>query len=212
MRPHYLFSIAITLTFLLFTSGCVTTTPQKTDFSAPVEFAPVKVDGLTTADIDTNMLVPGLSTVYYLDFFKRDLKHLPPENDPAITGMPGKPILQLNHQFGSKKVFDSGTNRGVGLRMNGYLHFGSTGVYELQALSNDGLILYLDGQTVITDPRQHSDRLSNIGYVTIEKAGWYTMKLEYFQRKGTAALKLLWKEPGSDAMRPVPAKAYGHLK
>lgn len=107
-------------------------------------------------------------------------------------------------------VFDSGTNRGVGMRLTGFIRFTETGVYEMQTLSNDGVILFIDDKLVVSDPEQHADRLSNIGYVTIDKEGWYTMKLEYFQRKGTAALKLFWKTPADGKQVVVPAAAYGH--
>ena len=72
--------------------------------------------------------------------------------------------------------------------MKGYLNLTEPGIYEFQALSNDGIVLRMSGQTVLSDPAQHSDNLSNIGRVTVLTAGWYPIIVEYFQRKGTAAL------------------------
>lgn len=206
IQAKYTYTFFPILLILLF-AGCSAQQQPKTGFSAPVEFAPIYVKGLTPALADSTTLQPGLAATYYLDFFKRHLKHLPSENEP---GKEGKPILQINHQFDKKVVFDSGYNRGVGMRLTGYIHFDTTGAYEMQALSNDGIILYIDDKLVISDPEQHADRLSNIGYVTIDKEGWYKLKLEYFQRKGTAALKLFWQKPGNGKQEPVPAEAYGH--
>ncbi|WP_163337483.1 PA14 domain-containing protein [Desulfopila sp. IMCC35008] len=197
----------LSILFALLLAGCSTQQSPKTGFSAPVEFAPVYVKELTPAPVDSSTLQPGLAATYYLDFFKRHLRHLPPESEP---GKPGKPILQINHQFDKKVVFDSGYNRGVGMRLTGFIRFDATGVYEMQALSNDGVFLYIDDKLVISDPEQHADRMSNVGYVTIDQEGWYKMKLEYFQRKGTAALKLFWQTPVDGKQVPVPAKAYGH--
>ena len=35
--------------------------------------------------------------------------------------------------------------------------------------------------------------------------------VEYFQRKGTAAIMLYWQPPGSSDLSIIPAKAYGHI-
>ena len=80
----------------------------------------------------------------------------------------------------------------------------------MQALSNDGFILYLAEKLAINDPEQHSDRLSNVAFVEIQKPGWYPVMIEYFQRKGTAALKLMWKQPGTNDFIPLPPSVYAH--
>jgi hypothetical protein len=155
---------------------------------------------------------PGLDVVYYTKFFKRHLRFLPEGKSREYPLFKGKPITHLNHQFGKDEVFDSGETRGIGMRMTGYLHLTETGIYEFQALSNDGIILRMSEQTVLSDPAQHSDKLSNIGRVTVETAGWYPIILEYFQRKGTAALKLFWKTPDSAEFFPVPEEVFGHIQ
>lgn len=157
-------------------------------------------------------LRPGLQTVYFFDFFARDIRKLPTGEVAKREGRPGKPILQLNHQFDRENVFDSGTNRGVGIRMSGALFFGQSGEYLIQALSNDGIQLYLDNQLLLSDPKQHADRLSAAVPIMIDTPGWYSLVVEYFQRKGTAALKLFWQRPGTDELEVVPATAYGHIQ
>ena len=148
--------------------------------------------------------------LYYVDFFERDVRLLPKTERSQFRSFRGEPVEQLNHQFGKDKVFDSGTNRGVGMRLNGYLNFQDPGVYDMQALSNDGIVMSIAGNIAISDPEQHSDRLSNIAHITIDKPGWYQVDIDYFQRKGTAALQLLWKVPGADTFVPVPKQAYAH--
>ena len=161
---------------------------------------------------ETAMVICLLAIVVdYLEFFERNLDSIPGNGSSSFRKKTGKPIFELNHQFGKEEIFDSGTNRGVAMRMLGYLVIKEEGLYQLQALSNDGVKVMLSGETVISDPEQHSDRLSNIGNVTIDKAGHYPLQVEYFQRKGTAALKLFWKTPGSENFVPIPANAYVHL-
>ena len=163
---------------------------------------------LSSEQLDRQEIAQGLATRYYLDFKKRHLQYLPTVEQ--FAGKRGKPTLELNHQFGKKRVFESGTNRSIGVRFSGYLYFDKAGTHAFQALSNDGVILYLDEKILLNDPQQHSDRLSNIGTVEIAETGYYPIVVEYFQRKGTAALKLFWQKPESNEMVSVPAVTYWH--
>ncbi|MCK5516582.1 MAG: hypothetical protein KAI39_06890 [Desulfobulbaceae bacterium] len=179
--------------------------------SKKIELSVTEISVAQPAHIQQSAIQPGLDVVYYTNFFKRHLRFLPEGKSPEYPSFRGKPITHLNHQFGKDEVFGSGKTRGIGMRMTGYLHLTETGIYEFQALSNDGIILRMSGQTVLSDPVQHSDKLSNIGRVTVETAGWYPVILEYFQRKGTAALKLFWKTPDSAVFFPVPEEMFGHI-
>ncbi len=176
-----------------------------------IEFEPIYVSSIQPEIVSIERLQPGLSVVYYLKFFERSLNELTDSKSSQYRKITGQPILELNHQFGKDEVFDSGTNRGVAMQMKGYLYFAEPGTYQLQALSNDGVGVKISGETLISDPEQHSDRLSNIGHLSIEAPGYYPTQIEYFQRKGTAALKLFWKTPGSGDFVPVPQNVYAHL-
>lgn len=166
------------------------------------------LEGKIPVEVRESQLQQGLACRYYLDFFKRNLTELPKVTD--WPGQLGKPIAQLNHQFGKGRVFDSGSSRGVGMRLTGFLHFDLEGIYNFQALSNDGIIVYIDDDMLLNDPKQHSDRLSAVGQIDIKKPGYYPVTIEYFQRKGTASLKLFWKKPDSEELVPIPKKAYWH--
>lgn len=181
------------------------------DFDKPVEYAPLYIKDVKPDIISLERLQKGLDVIYYLEYFERDLNSIPKTKNSSYKTVKGKPILELNHQFGKEEVFDSGTNRGVAMRMKGYIFFDKKGEYQLQALSNDGIGVMLGGKVVISDPEQHADRLSNIGYVTIDQPGYYAALIEYFQRKGTASLKLFWKTPDSSESVPIPQNAYVHL-
>ena len=196
---------------LLFCIGIIAEVEAARKFDTPVEYAPLYVKGLQPDDVSPEKLQNGLTAVYYLEYFERNLDGIPDNRSHKYPLKRGKPITSLNHQFDQEKVFDSGTNRGVAMRMTGYLKFARQGQYEFQALSNDGVIVKIDDQVVIDDSEQHSDRLSNVGYVTIDQPGYYPLKVEYFQRKGTAALKLFWKTPDTEEFVPIPSQTYVHL-
>lgn len=167
--------------------------------------------GHVKTDIDPADLQPGLS-VLYLDGGYRFVNQLPHGARAMKHGRPGQPILQINHQFGQGEVFDSGRNSKIGVQMEGYIHLDKPGRYEFQALSNDGVEVYIDGKLIISDPQVHPDRLSSVGDLTIESGKWHPFMVRYFQRKGTAVLKFYWRPPGNDQFTIVPEGAYGHLE
>ena len=156
-------------------------------------------------------LRPGLSVVYYFDYFARHLDPLTTGSVPSVSGVTGKPIPYLNHRFGQGDVFDSGTNRGVAMRMKGLIRFPTPGDYTFRALSNDGLRIRIGDAMIIDDPTQHSDRYAVQAVVAIREAGWYPLTVEYFQRKGTASIGLYWHTPEASDFAPVPAASYAHL-
>lgn|GEM_PF-462681 len=156
-------------------------------------------------------LQAGLAVVYFYDYFARHLNPLSQGYIDPATSQPGQPIPYLNHQFEREVVFDSGTNRGVAMRMKGLLYLPDTGEYTFRAVSNDGLRIYLDDQMIINDPTQHSDRYAVPAVVDIRVKGWYPLMVEYFQRKGTAAVKFFWRKPGAADFTAIPAQSYAHI-
>jgi hypothetical protein len=183
--------------------------------TAQLQKPPILVTGLSPLNpqpADT-ALVPGLAVAYFYNYKARHLNSLTKGNVPNKKGTPGKPIPYLNHHFGRGEVFDSGQTRLVAMRMQGLLHFSQTGTYTLLGLSNDGLRIYLDDRLIIDDPAWHArgDQYSVGVIAEITQAGWYPMKVEYNQRKGTATIGFFWRRPGADGFEPVPAEAYAHI-
>jgi len=172
--------------------------------------SPLRMQLSSPTLISTRNLSPGLAVIY-LDKFYRKLEQMPNLPEASSKGRSGKPILQLNHQFGKDGlVFDSGEKTGIGIVMTGYLHLAQPGEYCFQTLANDGIELVLDQKLLLEDPTVHKDRLSPIGIADVDSGGWYPLTLRYFQRKGTATLKLYWKPPGATEFSIVPKKIYAH--
>ena len=159
----------------------------------------------------SDRLLPG-RRAFYFDGKYRTVGQVPKVDSTAgEKGRPSSIISMINHQFGESEVFDSGRNREVGVQITGFILLDQKGSYEFQALSNDGVEVFIDGNRILIDQDVHSDRLSEIGRLSVPRAGWHSLTVKYFQRKGTAALKLFWKTPGMDAFDVIPAVAYGHL-
>jgi hypothetical protein len=192
--------LLIVFTFL---AGCATA--QKEGFVRPTQ---------SSLPLDTSTLKPGLAVLYFDQNFVRcknsHLDDLPQGDSAKERGRPGAPIPYLNHQFGRSKIFDSGTNRLLGMEISGYIRFDRPGTYGFQANSNDGFRLYIDGHLLIDDPAWHSDRLSPEAQLPITEPGWYSLRARYYQCKGTATIQLYWQPPGENEFTIVPAKVLAH--
>ena len=203
-------SLAISIFFsIVLLTGCAGM--KKSSQTGPTSEHDQGADLFSPAAIAPEQIQPGLSVRYYDEFFSRHLDSLPSKTDPFKSGRIGKPIRLLDREFGRTEVFDSGTNRGIGMRMEGLLHLPSPGTYRFQALSNDGIRVYVNGQRILDDPDVHSNRLTPVATVDIATPGWYPLEVEYFQRKGTAAIMLYWQPPENNALSIIPAQAYGHI-
>ncbi len=153
----------------------------------------------------------GLS-VYYMEGFWRHVDLMPkPEAFLKKKWKPGKPISKIDHRFGKGNVFDSGRNSGVGVLMRGFIHLSRAGEWQFMAQSNDGIEVTIENILVVSDPGWHSDRFSQPMGFQAERSGWYTVKLRYFQRKGTATLEFYWKPPGKKDFTIIPEAAYWHM-
>ena len=171
---------------------------------------PFRLQVMAPAAVSAVELSPGLA-VYYLDHFYRRTGQMPSPEEAKVRGRAGKPILQLNHQFAPDgMVFDSGAQKGVGMVLTGYLHLAQPGRYGFRALANDGIEMSLGGNLLFEDPAVHGDRFSPVGIADVAAGGWYPIVIRYFQRKGTAALKLYWQPPGATEFTIVPAALYAH--
>jgi hypothetical protein len=178
----------------------------------PHALQPLEISGLVPEKglSDDKMLKPGLSSIYILKFF-RHIDQMPVQ-DPNLTAeRVGSPIIFLNHRFSEEEpIFDSGVSRGIGIQMNGFLKFPEAGKYGMMAFSNDGIRVQICGKTILSDPNVHSDRFSPQAVLDIPKPGWYPVMIQYFQRKGTAAIEMHWKLPGKADFAVIPAEAYAH--
>lgn len=184
------------LAAILLMTGCASSSPI--------------IPSMQRMDIDPHMLQPGLS-VYYLRGKWKNVDRMPWATTFVSKGARGKPVTVIDHAFGSGEVYDSGNTRYIGVQMHGYIHLDRAGTWQFQALSNDGVEIYVRDQLVVDDASYHSDRLSEPITYPVDTPGWYPLTVRYFQRKGSAALKFYWQPPGATGFAIVPARAFAHL-
>jgi hypothetical protein len=182
---------------LLFLSSCAGNPADKTAAGA----------GQTASTVGSQ---PGLSVIYIFKMY-RNVDQIPTGRAALRMGRQGEPVLILDHSSGKEEnVFASGRSQGVAMVMDGLLHLKKAGVYRWQALANDGIRLIINGTKMFEDPAVHKDRLTPIGILEVDQPGDYPINIIYFQRKGTAALKLYWQPPGAEEFSLVPAQVYHH--
>ena len=86
---------------------------------------------------------------------------------------------------------------------DGYIDIPEDGVYTFYLLSNDGSVLYLNGDKLIDNDRAHGNREESNAASLCK--GQHKIMLKYFQQGGARELKLSWKGPGIEKVE-IPAE------
>ncbi len=210
MQDHGIRSTSISLIPLVILTACTLLGCGKYPANSSQSPPSVRVQLSNPARVAAQSLSPGLAVIY-LDKFYRKIDQMPDVSRAKTMGKQGRPILQLNHKAGKEGlVFNSGKKKGVGMILTGYLHLNTAGEYRFQALSNDGIECTLDEKQILEDPDVHKDRLTPVGIADVRKGGWYSIRIRYFQRKGTSALKLYWQPPGTGEFSLIPPEIFAH--
>jgi hypothetical protein len=81
------------------------------------------------------------------------------------------------------------------------------GLYGFHVQSDDGVRLWVNGQLLVNNWSDHP-LTENTGTLSLPAGVWVNLRLEYYERAGSAVLRLLWTPPGQ-AKRLVPAEALG---
>jgi hypothetical protein len=205
------------LCLLILILGCAGVSETQAPAKGPDESAlakpPRQFSGLSPVapQPSPSDLKPGLAVHFHRNYNSRSINALTDGYLQDKTGISGTPILQLNHQFDRGAVlFDSGRNSFLAVRMQGLIHLPGSGKYTLRALVNDGVRIYIDGQMIIDEPKYGSDRYAVPAELSITSPGWYSIKVEYFQRQGSAALKVFWSAPASETFDVIPGEVFAH--
>jgi hypothetical protein len=154
-------------------------------------------------------LSPGLAPLYF-NATLENVDNMPRSAADLAKGRRGPAILQLDSESGSGRMWDSQSDKGYAVHMTGLIQL-EAGIYRFAAFSNDGVRVTLDRTRVVNDPYVHAGQMSPVTEVRISEPAWYPITVQYFQKGGTAALKLYWQPPGAGGMLVVPAAALAHI-
>lgn len=90
-----------------------------------------------------------------------------------------------------------------GYIFSGLINAPEDGVYTFQTRSDDGSVLYLDGELVVNNDGSHA-AIPAIGFVALKK-GFHTYKLYYFEDYEGEHLSWAWQIPSAKELVPIPA-------
>ena len=88
------------------------------------------------------------------------------------------------------------------VRWTGQIEATQNETYTFYTQADDGVRLWVNNELIIDDWKQHS-RQERSGTIDLEAGEFYDIKLEYFEKKGSASVSLLWSSP-SQAKEIIP--------
>ncbi|MGJ8629366.1 MAG: PA14 domain-containing protein [Sulfitobacter sp.] len=165
---------------------------------------------LTLADPqpDAGDLTPGLAVAYAYESV-RTLAEAEEALEDARSGPPLKGLSYEDNNDGDLTLTAKSAQK-VAASISGFIRFDAAGTYEVDTLSNDGLVLTIGGQEVAYYDDVHACEPSGVMEVAVPEAGWYALEATYFQRKGSACLSMDWNVGGT--LAPVPDEAFAHIE
>lgn len=154
-----------------------------------------------------------------------------PEGDPQRGGLrtgrgaPGSGIGLTAQYFANVSLlgayalqrnepvdFDWGTGSpGTGVpadnfssRWTGKLLAPTSGLYQLQTVSDDGVRLWVNGALVIDNWTDHAPATNTSAAIALAAGQQADLKLEYYERGGGAVMRLQWLPPGGGSFAAIP--------
>lgn len=83
---------------------------------------------------------------------------------------------------------------GYGLDFTGWFYAPKPGVYTFYTTSDDGTLLYLDGELIVNNDGAHAEE-TKFGDVELQQ-GWVSFELKFFEHIGGQSMEILFEGPG----------------
>lgn len=82
------------------------------------------------------------------------------------------------------------------VRWTGSVQAPASGAYTFATRTDDGVRLWIGGQLVVDNWTDHSSTLNTSTPITLAAGRFYDVKMEFYERGGSAEARLLWSYPG----------------
>jgi alpha-L-fucosidase len=161
--------------------------------TSAVREVPVKVYTLQKA-VDVLKATPGLQ----YDYFEADAMNaaMLETTTPVKTGV----VADFN-------IKNKNRPSRFGFVFTGIINIAETGFYDFYTESDDGSLLYIDGELVVNNDGSHGME-EKTGKALLEK-GYHTIKLVYFDSAGDNGLKVSYTAPGKEKQE-IPKEVLFH--
>lgn len=108
---------------------------------------------------------------------------------------------KIDFNWGSGKIVNDNSDN-VSIRWTGRIKAPKEGRYTFITRSDDGVRLWIDDKLIINDWEEH---LTEIHRATLNlRKGYHRIKIEYFEKKEAANLRLTWILPESNTEKMIP--------
>ena len=125
------------------------------------------------------------------------------------TALSGSPVLQRTEavNFGwSTSSPGPGVNADqFSVRWSGKVEATSTGSFQFQTASNDGVRVWINGVLVINNWTSHATTTNNSASIALTSGTRYAITMEFYDGTGAAVARLRWKRPGQTSFVAIPA-------
>ena len=89
-----------------------------------------------------------------------------------------------------------------GYKFSGFIYLPQTGIYAFSLNSDDGSVLFIDGEEVVNNDGTHGS-ITATGKIPLQK-GFHRYALNYFESYEGQTLSWNWCKPGDNAFQEVP--------
>lgn len=157
--------------------------------------AGAEVITLTPADPqpDPATLTEGLAVKYA---YPPEVKSLRDAEHWLENAEPGEPLSGLKYidtAEGEMTLTSTQATR-VAAEITGFVHFSRPGPHKIDFYSNDGVQAWIGGEEVAKYDGRHPCEPAGFQDVNAPEAGWYELKIVYFQRLGSSCLLMKWDD------------------
>lgn len=128
-------------------------------------------------------------------------------NNTTLTGSPAATridtAIDFNWDTGSPGVTGIGTDN-FSVHWDSYIKVPTTGNYQFETVSDDGVRLWINNQLVIDNWTTHSQTSDTTGNIALTAGVSYSVKVEYFEAGGVSIIALHWKTPSDTNFVSIP--------
>jgi MSHA biogenesis protein MshQ len=123
-----------------------------------------------------------------------------------LTGSPADTradsAIDFNWGAGAPGVTGVGTDN-FSVRWDGSLKVATTGNYQFETVSDDGVRLYVNNVLVIDNWTNHSATSNTTSNIALTAGTSYPVRVEYFEGGGDAVIQLHWKKPSDSSYSTI---------
>ncbi len=123
----------------------------------------------------------------------------------------GAPVLErveaVNFDWGKGSPSSQVPIDGFSARWTGTIEASTTGAYQIQTNSDDGVRVWVNGQKLIDDWNGHAVTVNTSTAINLTAGQRYSVVVEYMDIRSYAVMQLRWKSPGATAFTAIPGSS-----